>query len=76
MAGLTAVILGAAFAQTQAPIPVGPPKTVPGKPPQMALPMTPPPTSEAKEVTVPPGPDPWYTTFCTGEVVGYIEPCG
>ena len=27
-------------------------------------------------VVVTPGPEPWYTVFGTGEVVGYIEPCG
>lgn len=27
-------------------------------------------------VTVDKGPDPWYTVFGTGEVVGFIEPCG
>ena len=27
-------------------------------------------------VTVLPGPDPWYTVFGTGEVIGFIEPCG
>lgn len=27
-------------------------------------------------VTVSPGPEPWYTVFGTGEVVGFIEPCG
>jgi hypothetical protein len=26
--------------------------------------------------TVVPGPDPLYTVFATGDVVGYIEPCG
>ena len=49
----------------------------PGKPPQVVLPVTPPPPQgEPPSATVTPGPDPWYTVFGTGEVVGYIEPCG
>ena len=27
-------------------------------------------------VTVAAGPEPWYTIFATGEVIGFIEPCG
>jgi len=52
---------------------------VPGKPPSLTLtaPNAPPPTTEGEAtVKVVPGPEPWYTLFTTGEVVGYIEPCG
>ena len=31
---------------------------------------------EGPPVTVIPSPDPLYTVFATGDVVGYIEPCG
>ena len=52
----------------------------PGKPPSMTLttPNPPAPTAEDGQATVhvTPGPEPLYTLFTTGEVVGYIEPCG
>jgi hypothetical protein len=34
------------------------------------------PGKASQPVTVAPGPEPWYTVFGTGEVIGYIEPCG
>ena len=65
---------GALMAQPTIPLrPAGPQA---GKPPQMVVPTAPPPTGDTTPVTVPPGPDPWYTLFGTGEVIGYIEPCG
>lgn len=51
----------------------------PGKPPALTLtmPNQPPPSTEGQvTATVTPGPEPWYTLFTSGEVVGYIEPCG
>jgi hypothetical protein len=47
-----------------------------GKLPEATLttPLQPPPAEGGATVT--PGPEPWYTLFATGEVVGYIEPCG
>ena len=49
-----------------------------GKPPSMTLtvPNQPPSPDGAPTVVVTPGPEPWYTLFASGEVVGYIEPCG
>ena len=53
----------------EAPKPAGqlPTMTIPEG--QVNNPGTPP-------VTVQPGPEPWFTLFGTGEVIGYIEPCG
>jgi len=59
----------------QSPVLVRPDRA-PGRPPQMVVPQTPPPTGDAAPISIVPGPDPWYTLFATGEVVGYIEPCG
>ena len=70
-AALACLAVGAFIAQPKLTAPI------PGKPPSMTLtdlnaPGPPPQTS----ATVTPGPEPWYTLFTTGEVVGYIEPCG
>jgi hypothetical protein len=46
----------------------------PGQPKKVVLPEAPVP--ETVTAAVVPGPEPWYTVFGTGEVVGYIEPCG
>jgi hypothetical protein len=72
-AALTGLAIGAFVAQPKVTLPGG------GKPPELTLttPNQAPPTTEG-EVTarVTPGPEPWYTLFTSGEVVGYIEPCG
>ena len=71
---LAGLAVGAFVAQPK----LAPP--APGKPPSMTL-TTPNPQAPTGEdgqatVTVTPGPEPLYTLFTTGEVVGYIEPCG
>ena len=76
---LVAMVLGLLACgelMAQPTIPVRPAEQLPGRPKQMVVPTAPPPTGETAPVTVPAGPDPWYTLFGTGEVIGYIEPCG
>ena len=73
IAVLACLAVGAFVAQPKLTVPA------PGKPPSMtiAIPNQPSPTAEGQPtVTVTSGPEPWYTLFTTGEVVGYIEPCG
>ena len=60
-------------ASAQTPVPPSP--LQPGKSGKFVYSSTAPAT-EGDAVTVPPGPDPWYSLFSTGEVIGYIEPCG
>ena len=72
-AALACLAIGAFVAQPKLTAPA------PGTPPSMTLttPNAPSPTAEGQSnVVVTPGPEPWYTLFTTGEVVGYIEPCG
>src|SRR5881409_3205814 len=70
------IVLGAAglFAQPKLQT------TSPGAPGAPPAPSAPPKLSVAApqggQIAVPPGPEPWYTVFGTGEVIGYIEPCG
>ena len=61
----------AAIAQQKLNLPV---EQKPGEPKKVLLPEGPP--AEGAMMSVVPGPEPWYTVFGTGEVVGYIEPCG
>ena len=71
-AALACLAIGAFVAQPKVTLPG------PGKPPELTL-TTPNPTAtegEGATVKVTPGPEPWYTLFTSGEVVGYIEPCG
>ena len=73
IAALACLAIGAFVAQPKLTAPT------PGKPPSMTLTTTnqPSPTTEGQPTAkVTPGPEPWYTLFTTGEVVGYIEPCG
>ena len=74
LAGLAVglITILAPFAQQKLNLPV---QQEPGQPKKMVLPEAPP-APEGTAVTVAPAPEPWYTVFGTGEVVGYIEPCG
>jgi len=70
---LACLAIGAFIAQPKVTAPTA------GKPPSLTLttPNPPPPGTEGQTtVTVTPGPEPLYTLFTSGEVVGYIEPCG
>lgn len=72
-AALVCAALGVFAAQPKTPRPD------PSAPFKLTLPQPnpPPPALDAQgSVTVTPGPEPWYTLFASGEVVGYIEPCG
>ena len=74
MFGILAIagaIFGAIAQQEKIPMPA---PQAPGQMKKMVLPEAPP--AEGAGDHVVPGPEPWYTTFATGEVVGYIEPCG
>jgi len=73
LTGLTIGLLAipALLAQQRLNLPI---QQTPGQPKKMVLPEAPP--AEGIAVHVVPGPEPWYTIFSTGEVVGYIEPCG
>ena len=71
--GIAVSILSASFALGQPKIEA--PKT-PGPLPTVTLPTGQVNSPEAPPVTIQPGPEPWFTIFGTGEVVGYIEPCG
>ena len=73
---LTGLVLGllamyVALAQQKLTLPI---QQTPGQPKKMVLAEAPP--LEGASVHVVPGPEPWYSVFATGEVVGYIEPCG
>ena len=69
---LTLGLLAAGVALTQPKVTL--PKA--GKPPGLTLTTAPQPPPADGGATVTPGPEPLYTLFATGEVVGYIEPCG
>lgn len=71
---LAGLAVGAFIAQPKVVAPGG------GKPPTITLDVpnaaTPSQALGSATAKVTPGPEPWYTLFTTGEVVGYIEPCG
>jgi len=73
--GLAALAALAGRTLVAQPQKIAPPAQA-GRPPKMAVPpgLAAPPSIGAVVVT--PSPEPWYTVFATGEVVGYIEPCG
>src|SRR5207244_13280292 len=68
---LTLAVAGLS-AQEKVPIGDSPPPAPPAAP--ATVPITAP--AGAGTVVVSPGPEPWYTVFGTGAVVGFIEPWG
>jgi hypothetical protein len=68
-AGLSAGVLATAVAWAQ-------PSVLIQNPPSAAPTVNINQNAVVPPVTVAPGPEPWYTVFTTGEVIGFIEPCG